>query len=91
MSVEEVQLLTEMMNNCTKQEFYSDPNANKKFNLLRKLEFLSLSYLLYLDTELEIVKTKISNCSDESIKSYLLDHQATLEEIKRRIEMGDFL
>ena len=88
---EEVQLLTEMINNCTKQEFYSDPNADKKFKLLRKLEFLSLSYLLYLDTELEIVKTKISNCSDENIKSYLLDHQATLEEIKRRIEMGDFL
>ena len=91
MSVEEVQLLAEMMNNCSKQEFYSDPNAGKKFKLLRKLEFLSLSYLLYLDTELEIVRTKISNCSDENIKSYLLDHQATLEEIKRRIEIGDFL
>lgn len=90
MSSEDFELLAEMKSNCMKQEHYIDPKAFDKFTLLRKLEFIANAYLLYLSTEINITQLKINNCSDESIKVYLIDHLETLRAISRRLENDDF-
>ena len=84
MNDRDLELLAEMKYNCTKQEHYMDPNAMDKYMLLRKLEFMANSYMLYLATE-----SKINRCDDESAKVILMDHLDTIKSIRRKLEAGD--
>lgn len=89
MNDRDLELLTEMKYNCTKREHYMDPNAMGKYMLLRKLEFMANSYMLYLATEIEITQSKINRCVDESTKVILMDHLDTIKSIRRKLEAGD--
>nr|DAW53721.1 MAG TPA: hypothetical protein [Caudoviricetes sp.] len=89
MNDRDLELLAEMKYNCTKQEHYVDSNAMDKYMLLRKLEFMANSYMLYLATEIEITQSKINRCTDESAKVTLMNHLDTVKSIRRKLEAGD--
>lgn len=89
MNDRDLELLIEMKYNCKKQEHYTDSNAMDKYMLLRKLEFMANSYMLYLATEIEITQSKINKCVDEPAKVLLMDHLETVKSIRRKLEAGD--